>query len=75
LSQPNSALVHSEYDVSFNGVEGIEYTFTEPSTVEGELREVRVLFEGKSFLLRFAYSDDKYKEDIDQIISSLSLYE
>lgn len=59
-----------EYVVYFDGVQGTVHIYVEPSTAEGELRTVRVYYEGKSYFLRFAYADDADREVIDQIISS-----
>ena len=71
--EPYPGLVKSQYDVYFNGIVGTEYVFVEPSTTEGELRSVRVAYDGKSYLLRFGYADDAYRDDIDRIIASLQI--
>ncbi len=62
-----------QYGVYFNGIQGTEYVFTQPSTVEGEEREARVYYEGKSYLLRFAYANDTYRDVIDRIIASFNI--
>ena len=62
-----------QYGVHFNGIQGTEYVFTQPSTVEGEEREARVYYEGKSYLLRFAYANDTYRDVIDRIIASFNI--
>jgi hypothetical protein len=73
--KPNMASISMQYSVYFNGIEGTEYIFTEPSTAEGELREARIFYDGKSYILRFGYADDVYRDAIDRIIGSLQLSE
>ena len=68
LSEPTSAVIQSSYPIQYYGIEGMDYLFTEPSTAEGELRELRFYYEGKSFLLRFAYTSDVDQELIDWMI-------
>jgi hypothetical protein len=70
---PFPNLTRKEYDVYFNGIPGREYIFTQPSTVEGEEREAQVYYEGRSYLLRFAYADDTYRYLIDRIIASFNI--
>ena len=72
---PTMANIERQNIIYFNGIEGTEYVFVEPSTAEGELREVRVYYNGKSYLLRFGYSDGAYRDEIDRIIGSLQLQE
>lgn len=62
-----------EYQVYFDGIIGTVYTFTEPSTAEGEIRTVLVYHEGKTYLFRFGYADDADTDSIDQIIASFNL--
>ncbi|MCJ7717884.1 MAG: hypothetical protein MUO54_15385 [Anaerolineales bacterium] len=73
LSEPNMALIHNKNDIMLAGFEGTDYTFVEPSTVEGELREIRFYYDGKSYLLRFGYSSDVDKEQIDWMIRNLEI--
>ena len=73
--EPTMANIERQNIVYLNGIEGTEYVFVEPSTAEGKLREVRVYYDGKSYLLRFGYSDDAYRDAIDRIIGSLQLQE
>ena len=73
LKSPFPNRTRKEYDVYFNGILGREYIFTQPSTVEGEEREARVYYEGRSYLLRFAYADDTYRYLIDRIIASFNI--
>jgi hypothetical protein len=62
-----------QYVVYFNGIEGTVYVYVEPSTAEGEIRTARVIYEGKSYLLRFGYADDADRDTIDRIISSFNI--
>lgn len=73
--EPTMATIENRQTVYFNGVEGTEYTFVEPSTAEGTLREVRVYDAGRSYLLRFSFAGDANPDDIDRIIRSLTLGE
>jgi hypothetical protein len=73
--EPPMATIENRQTVYFNGVEGSDYTFVEPSTVEGTLREVRVYHAGRSYLLRFGFADDANQDDLDRIIRSLTLGE
>jgi len=75
LGEPYRDGIESQYSVYFNGIEGREYIFHEPSTAEGELREARIFYDGKSYILRFGYADDVYRDAIDRIIGSLQLSE
>ena len=74
-SEPNSALIHNQYDFMLLGFEGTSYTFVEPSTAEGELREIRFYNDGKSYILRFGYPSNADKEQIDWIIRTLEISE
>jgi hypothetical protein len=62
-----------QYVVYFNGIEGTVYVYKEPSTAEGELRTVKLIYEGKTYILRFGYADDADLETIDRIISSFNI--
>ena len=73
LGTPYEGGIESQRSVYFNGIEGTEYQFVEPSTFEGKLREVRVAFEGRNYILRFGYANDANTDAIDQIIRSLVL--
>jgi hypothetical protein len=65
----------SSYTQYFDGIEGIVETFIEPSTAEGQLREARIFYEGKSYFLRFSYSETVDDFILNRIINSLKLYE
>ena len=62
-----------QYGVYFDGIPGTVYIFTEPSTAEGEIREVHVYHEGKMYNLRFAYADEADRYTIDHIIASFNI--
>lgn len=62
-----------QYVVYFNGIEGTVYVYKEPSTAEGELRTAIVIYEGKTYILRFGYADDADLDTIDRIISSFNI--
>jgi hypothetical protein len=55
LSEPVMAEIKSSYQVQISGIVMQDYTFTEPSTAEGELREIRFYHNGLSYILRFSY--------------------
>jgi hypothetical protein len=46
----------------------MDYLFTEPSTSEGVLREIRYFYDGKSFILRFGHAMDVDQELLEWII-------
>lgn len=73
--EPVMATIEKRQTVYFDGVEGTDYTFVEPSTAQGTLREVRVYHAGRSYLLRFGFAADANQDAIDRIIRSLSLVE
>jgi hypothetical protein len=62
-----------EYIVYFNGIQGTVYIFREPSTVEGEIRTVAVIYEGRTYMLRFGYAEDADLDTIDHIISNFNI--
>jgi hypothetical protein len=65
--------IREQYDVMYNGIQGTEYIFTQPSTVEGEERQLQMYYEGRSYMLGFAYANDTYRDVIDRIISSFNI--
>ena len=65
--------IREQYDVMYNGIQGIEYTFTQPSTVEGEEQQLQMYYEGKSYMLGFVYANDAYRDVIDLIIASFNI--
>ena len=74
-SEPNMASIQSSYPLMVYGIEGMNYVFVEPSTAEGELREVRFYYDEKSFLLRFGYPLDVDQDLLDWMIRSLQIME
>ena len=68
LSEPTSAVIQSSYPIQISGIEGMDYLFTEPSTAEGVLREIRYFYDGKSFILRFGHPMDVDQELLEWII-------
>jgi hypothetical protein len=73
MGEPYKDGIENQYSVYFNGIEGTEYLFVEPSTAEGQLREVRVSHNGKNYILRFGYSNDTNLDAIDRIIANLQI--
>ncbi len=73
IGTPYEGGIESQRSVYFDGIEGTDYQFVEPSTFEGKLREVRVAFEGRNYILRFAYASDADTDMIDQVIRNLVL--
>jgi hypothetical protein len=73
LGEPYRDGIESQYSVYFNGIEGREYIFHEPSTAEGKLRQVHVFHNGNIYLLRFGYSSDADTDVMDQIIANLQI--
>ena len=65
--------IRGKYDVMYSGIQGTEYIFTQPSTVEGEERQLQMYYEGKSYMLGFAYANDTYRDVIDRIITSFNI--
>lgn len=73
IGVPYKERIESQYSVYFNGIEGTEYIFTEPSTAEGKLMEVRIQHDGKNYILRFGYSSNADTDAIDRIIANIQL--
>lgn len=75
IGEPYREGILSQQTIYFNGIEGTEYYFFEPSLAEGELREVRISHNGKNYSMRFGIASDANTDDIDRIIRSLTLAE
>ena len=73
LREPNMAQVLNQAQIMIAGIAGNDYVFTEPSTVEGQIREVRFFHNGLSFLARFSYAQDADQEQIDWLIRNFQL--
>jgi len=65
--------IREQYDLMYNGIPGTEYFFTQPSTVEGEEWQLQMYYQGKSYMLGFAYANDTYRDVIDRIITSFNI--
>jgi hypothetical protein len=59
----------------YNGIEMTDYLFVEPSTVEGEIRELRFYHNGNSYSLRFSYAPGTDQGQIEWIIINLQISE
>lgn len=56
-----------------SGIEGMDYVFKEPSTVEGEIRELRYYYNDLSYLIRFSYAEDADQSLIDWLIRNFQI--
>jgi len=65
--------IKEQYDVMYSGIEGTEYFFTQPSTVEGEERQLQMYYGGRSYMLGFSYANDSYRDVIERIIASFNI--
>jgi hypothetical protein len=72
-SEPSMATIRSKRNVYLYGIEIDDYTFVEPSTIEGEIREFRFFHNGHSYLMRFAFPVGTDQEAIDLILKRLIL--
>jgi hypothetical protein len=73
LTEPSMATVLNKGDMYLSGVEINDYTFVEPSTMEGEIREFRFYHNGHSYLMRFAFPAETDQEVIELILRRLIL--
>jgi hypothetical protein len=71
LSDPAMAQISSKSPFMIAGIAGNEYIFTEPSTMEGEIQEVRYYHNGLSYLVRFSYAEDADRQQIDWLIRNI----
>jgi hypothetical protein len=71
--EPNMATIRSKQELYLQGIEIDDYTFVEPSTVEGEIREFRFFHNDRSYLMRFAFPVGTEQEVIDLILRRLIL--
>ena len=67
--------IKSSYQVMYNGIEMMDYVFVEPSTVEGEHRQLRFLHNGLSYSLTFSYAPGTDQNQIEWIIRNLEFSE
>lgn len=73
LQSPFPDLTRLEYDIMYSGISGREYFYIQPSTVEGEERQLRFFHEGRSYILRFAYAENADRMMIDRILLSFNI--
>jgi hypothetical protein len=68
MREPNMAQVINQNQIMTAGIAGNDYVFTEPSTVEGQIREARYFHNGLSYLVRFSFAQNADQEQIDWMI-------
>jgi hypothetical protein len=73
LSEPSMVTILHKGDMYLSGVEINDYTFVEPSTMEGEIREFRFYHNGHSYLMRFTFPSETDQEVIELIMRRLIL--
>ena len=56
-----------------SGIQGMDYVFLEPSTAEGEIRELRYYHNDLSYLIRFSYAVDADLSLIDWLIRNFQI--
>lgn len=72
-AEPPAAQISSQYETMLSGIVMTDYRFLEPSTAEGELREVRFTHNGLSFLIRFSYAPGADQGLIDWMIRNIEI--
>ncbi len=73
LREPNMAQVIKQAQIMIAGIAGNDYVFTEPSTVAGQIREVRYFHNGLSYLVRFSYGQDADQQQLDWLIRNFQI--
>lgn len=73
LAAPAAAQVISSTPLMLAGIEGTDYVFLEPSTAEGQIREVRFYHNNLSYLVRFGFAADADLEEIDWLIRNFQI--
>jgi len=73
LLEPNMAQVISRTPIMISGISGQDFVFTEPSTADGQIRELRYFHNGLSYLVRFSYALDADQEQIDWLIRNFQI--
>jgi hypothetical protein len=71
--EPVMALTRRSNPLMISGIEGMDYVFLEPSTVEGEIRELRYFHNGLSYLVRFNYAENADQDQIDWLIRNFQI--
>lgn len=72
-SEPVAAQISNQYEFMQSGIVMTDYRFVEPSTAEGELREIRFTHNGRSYQLRFSYAPGTDQELIDWMIRNIEI--
>lgn len=72
-NEPVMAQVLRSNPIMISGIEGMDYVFHEPSTVEGEIRELRYYHNDLSYLIRFSYAVDADREQIDWLVRNFQI--
>jgi len=72
-TEPAAAVISNQYEFMQSGIMMTDYRFVEPSTAEGELREIRFMHNGLSYLLRFSYAPGTDQEHIDWMIRNMEI--
>ena len=72
-SEPAAAQISNQYEFMQSGIVMTDYRFLEPSTAEGELREIRFVYNGLSYLLRFSYAPGTDQGLIDWMIRNIEI--
>jgi hypothetical protein len=73
LIEPSMATILNKSELYLYGIEISDYTFVEPSTKEGQIREFRFLHNGHSYLMRFTFPAETNQEVIELILRRLIL--
>jgi hypothetical protein len=72
-NEPVMAQIQSSNPIMISGIAGMDYTFLEPSTVEGEIRELRYYYNGLSYLVRFSYAENADLMEIDWLVRNFQI--
>jgi hypothetical protein len=59
--------------IMISGIQGMDYVFQEPGTVEGEIRELRYYHNNMSYLIRFSYAGNADQTLIDWLIRNFQI--
>ena len=72
-NEPVMAEVLRSNPLMIAGIQGMDYVFLEPSTIEGEIRELRYYHNDLSYLIRFSYAVDADLSQIDWLIRNFQI--
>lgn len=73
LNEPAMAQITRSNPLMISGIQGMDYVFLEPSTAEGEIRELRYYHNDLSYLIRFSYAADADLSQIDWLIRNFQI--